>query len=514
MASKKRGASASPRRRSVAEMQKYLNQNKGKIKSFEQSMDAIKQLRDVTKNAARNINSVDKETVVGYLQNPSSNEANLRNVSWYLLSRSQIFDLIVQYLTGIFALDARTVIPTNYDPTGNNNDDQILKSWVDTINMSKNWDVEGEFKNVISTCFIQDVSYNLAFYDDTGLMLYPMPADYCRIISRYYQYGAADFVYAINMNYFNSRQDYLEWIGEPLQSMYKQAQSGSTSWVTVPPEYSACFKARAYDPLTIIPPLSGIFGSLIDLLNEADIQAVASQQEIYKLLVLRLETLKNGVNDWAIDPAVLTKYFDVFTSEAIPDSVSAAILPSNSPIDTISFSSDKPSEVNKVENATRNVLNSVGVGETLDTANISTTSGYQNAILANQIYATNYLLPQVEGWFNRIANIQLSNPSKIHFFRTGQYTKDNLRKNLLEDAQNSLAAKTSIMALDAGFSPLESLAMNHLENDILKLGNKFNEPLSSSFTQSGSTTGQVGQGAPEKDPDELSDSGDRTKQNK
>lgn len=513
MASKKRGASASPRRRSATEMQKKLKQNESKVKSFEQSMDALKQLRDVTKNAARNINSVDKETVVGYLQNPSSNEGNLRNTSWYLLSRSQVYDLIVQYLTGIFALDARTVIP-NYDPTGNNNDQQILKSWVDTINMSKNWDVEGEFKNVISTCFIQDVSYNLAFYSDEGLMFYPMPADYCRIISRYYSYGAADFVYSINMNYFNSRQDYLEWIGEPLQSMYKQAQSGSTSWVTVPPEYSACFKARAYDPLTIVPPLSGIFGSLIDLLNEADIQAVASAQEIYKLLVLRLETLKSQTNDWSIDPAVLSKYFQIFTSEAIPDSVSAAILPSNSPIDSISFASDKPSEVNKVENATRNVLNSAGVGEALDTANISTTSGYQNAILANQLYATNYLMSQVEGWFNRIAHIQLSNPSKIHFFRTGQYTKDDLRKNLLEDAQFSLATKTSILAIDGGFNQLESLALNHLENDILKLGEKFNEPLSSSFTQSGQSVGQVGQGAPEKDSDELSDSGDRTKQNK
>lgn len=55
---------------------------------FADSQEAFKRLRDFTKNSTRNVGVFDKETLRGYFQNIVSNEARLRNLSWYLFYRS------------------------------------------------------------------------------------------------------------------------------------------------------------------------------------------------------------------------------------------------------------------------------------------------------------------------------------------------------------------------------------------------------------------------------------------
>ena len=58
----------------------------------------------------------------------------------------------------------------------------------------------------------------------------------------------------------------------------------------------------------------------------------------------------------------------------------------------------------------------------------------------------------------------------------------------------------------SGFSELDTLSLNFLEEEIFGLSEKL-KPLSSSFTQ----TGNNKSGGQEKDIDELSDAGERTR---
>lgn len=122
------------------------------------------------------------------------------------------------YFASLFCLEARTVIPA-YDVLGNNNDSAILKSYSDTLNMLKNWNIANEFHKVYMTCLTQDVSYNIAYYDETGLYFLPIPPDYCRIA---WQYPTGDFGFAINMRYFEGKYNFLidAW-GEPFTTMWR-----------------------------------------------------------------------------------------------------------------------------------------------------------------------------------------------------------------------------------------------------------------------------------------------------
>ena len=78
---------------------------------------------------------------------------------------------------------------------------------------------------------------------------------------------------------------------------------------------------------------------------------------------------------------------------------------------------------------------------------------------------------------------------------------DSLKKNLIRNGLPS----DELFEL----GEKETLALNFLEQDVLKLSEKL-VPLSTSYTMSG-TKGEVGQGRPTVPDDELSDSGDRSR---
>lgn len=449
-------------------------------KWYDNELQQVKQFRDITKASTKKIQSYNKESVVSYLQNPARNETKLRELSEYLFTRSQLYQRLIMYYATLFNFDARQVIPLSYSLTNKNNDAKILKSYYNTLKMLNNWNINGELLKTSITCLKDDVSYNIAYYDSTGLFLYPMDPDYCRI---YGQYPDGSFAFAVDMTYFRGNQEYLiEALGEPFTSMQNEYLSGGSKWVLVPDEYSACFKFRSYDWQLILPPLSGIFLSLIDLEDAMDVSAVLNQQEIYKLIWLELETITGAKapDQWKVSPAIAVEYFNRLIEEALPDYTSAAIVPGK--LNTISFSdSSGTSENTKITKAEESVLNSAGGAQILLGTELSGSTAFNAAIRADTEYAISTLLPQYQGFLNRIMGYAVNNPSKIKFFHVGRLMTDDFRDKLLKNAQYGLPTKLSIMSL-TGMDELESLALNHLEEDILQLGDRFDDPLSSSFT--------------------------------
>ena len=105
----------------------------------------------------------------------------------------------------------------------------------------------------------------------------------------------------------------------------------------------------------------------------------------------------------------------------------------------------------------------------------------------------------------------MTKPAKVKHFECSVYTREELAKKMLESCQygysNRLAYGTLI-----GVSEKEQLAQIYLETEVLKLQDKMIFPLSSSFTTSNDGyTPETGQGAPEKDPSDLTPEGDRSR---
>jgi hypothetical protein len=242
---------------------------------------------------------------------------------------------------------------------------------------------------------------------------------------------------------------------------------------------------------TILPPYLSIFEALVNLSDLESIQAIASEQEIYKLIWYELETMGKDVDDFRVDPSMSIEYFNRLINEALPPYISAAMVPGK--LETISFTdAQKVNDTNKIANATETVLNTAGGAEILNGKSISGAEAFRYAQVVNTEYAISSLLGQTQGWVNRFLSLQLGNPCRVEFFPVSVYTKDVLKKDLLESCQYGYSNKIAYNTLN-GISEKQTLAMAFFEEEVLGLHDIMKYPLSSSFTTAGTDpTGENG----------------------
>ena len=489
--------STTTKQRTAAEKKEWYEKN------TQNTQNAFKQIRDVTKTARQTtLNSYSKDSVISYLQNISSNENNLRNLSRYLFYRSQVYFRLIMYNATMFDLNARTVIPP-YDPTKEIDSQKILKSYYETLQWLDRMNLQHEFLPVLINNFIEDVFYGCCWIDETGIFILQLPPEYCKISGKYF---TGDFSYSVDMSYYKKYEYLIEYLGEPLSSMYSAyGGDNANKWQPMPDEYALCTKYRVESWETVCPPYSGLFMDLIGLLNLADVQAVADEQQIYKLITATIPLLKNSdiPDDWAVDVKTALEYYKKLEA-SLPDYVGCAITPI--PLDVISFSDDQASDTTKIQKATKEVLNTSGGAQILNSSTISGAEAFRSATRADTELAISSLLGQISGWTNRMLSYLVSNPAKVKFFEVSAYTKDAFKESLQKDMNYGYVSALAINSLN-GFSELDTLALNHLERDILKLDERF-IPYQTASTQSGSSDES---GAPEKSDTEISDEGEKTK---
>jgi len=491
---------------SVTELREWYDKNKNRLSNYELAEDQIKMLRDVNKNSSgKNVTTFSKETVVTYLQNPSRNEANLRNLSRYLYYRSNIYFRICEFFANMPMLNARQVIP-KMDLNKGLDQKKSLKSYNDTLELLDRMNLVRNFKKVYSTVFREDVFYGLYWIDDTGMIIIPWDPDYAKI-SGITSYG--NYTFAIDVSWFRTRQDILESWGEPYTTLYDNYDKrGESKWQEVK-ENGICIKFRD-DWELVVPPFSGIFLDLINLANLAEIQSVMDEQSIYKLVYKKAQLLPNGrtADEFAISTDLDIKYFDVF-KELLPDYVATGFVLGDEDLGVIDFSDnqDSAADSTRLSKAITQVLTTAGGGEVLDGANVNSAAAFKAAMIANTRFALSSIIPQTEAWLNMVLDQQLSNPSKCHLFMVSPYTQDDFKENLLTGAQNGLPTSLAYNTFNE-MSELDTMAMLEMQ-EILNIPDRLT-PLSTSYTQSG-TKGEVGQGRDPVPDDELSDSGNRSR---
>jgi hypothetical protein len=513
MAQYKKGASNAPTKKqpTAAEMREWYEKNKGILDKYAAIKEALLNFRDISKSTNfKSIQSIPQEQLKEYLENPTSYEGKLRDISWYLLSRSQVYYRLIKYNANMFMLDARSVIP-EYSLTKENNKDKILKSYEKTLKILNQMGLKYEFLKVTTDCFVQDVFYGVVYFDENSnttpsMFILPIPPEYCKIQGLW---SNGTFAYAMDMTFFKKYSNLLDMWGEPFTTLYREYEKDNIRWKLMPQKWGVCMKFRIEDPEIILSPFLGLFSALLGLNEREDLDNIAAEQEIYKLLVATMPLISGSENpdDFAVDPSICLEYFSKLC-DALPQYTDAIITPI--PIEAISFNNDTvTSDTNKIQNATKTVLNTSGGSQVLNSADISSSSGYKMAAIADTAFAISTLLPQIEAWVNYFVGQYVSHPCKIKFFEVSKYTAEDFRKNLLEDAQNGLPTKLAIASMN-GLSELDTLSLNFLEQDILKLSDRFDSPLSTSYTQTSNKTA----GGQEKDIGDLSDEGERSRDKK
>lgn len=501
---------------SVAAIREQFKQDeeKQKLNYAKASEDKVKRvLRDLSRNGAtKTLSTTNKEKIKGYLTgNIYANSANLIAASRYLYYRSPIYAKMCNLYADMYCLDCRKVSPNYTFSKGL--DTKALKNFDETISFLDILNIKNNALAPILNMYIQDVSFNLFFHDDTGSMFYNIDPSEAIIDSIYTSDGGTCLGFALNMSKWRSqdRQSLIEWIGDPLLSMWKEYEKTGISYIHVPAEYSMVLKFRLDMIDAIIPPLLPYLSQLANLNDLIDTQATADDLSFYKLIYLPLATLNSAKNsdDWKITPDLAIDYFDIAQKNAIPDGVSSAVIPGDE-LKTIDFSDNVSEDVNRVENSQQQILGGAGGAGALLNANkaVNNTELIKSALKAESAYVITGVLAQLDAWTNLQLSLNLSDHCHVQYSPVTIFTKEDYRKNLLESNQYGFMYRLEYGTL-LGYTERQTMAELLFESQLLNLQDLMQYPLQSSYTTSndGNQTG----GRPEKDSGELSPSGERSR---
>ena len=404
-------------------------------------------------------------------------------------------------------LRCRKVTPT-YDLVKGGDATKALKSMNDTIEVLERMGIHDAFTEALINTYVEDVYYGLKFMDDTGMFLFRLDPDDCIIDGRYM---TKDFSMAIDMSKWRNaqRQAIIEFLGSPLKEMYAEYERTGVKYVHCPDEYAVVLKFRSDLWDTVVPPFSSLFLQLTALEDNKDQQAVADELSIYKLVYLPMKVLSgtDEADDFEVTPDITLDYFNRLLETGLPPYVAGAVIPGDE-LKVIDFSSSVDNDVNRVEKASNQILSTGGGGAILNSSQIDSTAALNAWLKEETEFAISTLMPQINGWVNRMLSYELSNPCKVDHFEISIYTKEEFRKSMLESCQYSFANRIAYNTL-LGVSEKESLANLWFETDVLKLQDKMVFPLSSSFTSSGDSN-DVGRPSLD-DTEPISDSGERSR---
>ena len=506
--SKKNSATGSSNKKqpTAAEMREWYAKNKKTIENFEKAKEAL-QLVDPTKSSNKTFNTFSKEKLRTYMKNPLTNYKNLRNLSKYLYYVSQAYRRLIHYYANIPDLRYRSVIPRidlnkGFDV---NND---MKSYYDTLMFIDELPLCTEFHKLLIKAWVEDASFGVAYFTDKGngrydMFILPLPSDYC-VITGLYSDGSIAFDF--DMTYFNSKQELIDWWGYPFDQMYKEYQKDTRNnrYQPVPDDVSVALKVNLDTPDQILMPFMGMFSSLISLNDLVEISAVADEQEIYKLLSIKIPLINSdSPDDFAVDPETAIDYYNRLV-DSLPDYTNAVLLPGLD-VEDVSFDSNKINEVSKVEKATKEIFGSAGGGQVLHNTNISGSTGLKLAIKTDEMQALKPLLGEIEAITNRLISYQLNNASKIKFLEVTKYTSEEYKDSLIKSMNYGLPFVMTVGSM-SGYSEIDLIAMANV-NNTLNIESLF-RPMATASTRSSEDSAG---GAPVKSDTEISDSGEDTR---
>ena len=504
MAQKKSTTASQP---SVEEVKAvYANAPKHEM-NFAKGEKALKEMVDLTKGTVtQTVSPINRETLRNYFINAPRYQGKFRDAARYLYYRSNVFYRICLWYSSMFSLGCRIVTP-QYSLTKTNNNNKAKKSLNDTLDMLDNFDLQHTLMAGLINCFVEDVFYGLRYTDNSGTIIIRIPQEYCIIDG---QYQSGDFSYAVNIGALYGKKDWqymIEQWGSPLLDMYHEWQETKDKFIHMPDKYAVCLKYDIKDPKIIIPPLARIMLMLSALEDNIDIQAVADQLSIFKLVYLPLDTITSAKDsdEFKVSPDLAVQYFNKILDDALPKYVSGGVIP-GAELKTIDFAQNAEDDVNRVQTATDNIFSTAGGGAILNTRFINNNLALKIWLQEETSFAITTLLPQIEGLTNRLLGYEVSNPAHVEYLKVSPYTQADKAEEFLKSCQYSFASRLAYNTL-LGISEKQTLAMIYMENELLGLPDLMIHPLMSSYTQS--SDGEAGR--PETPDEELTDSGQRTR---
>lgn len=480
----------------IKNRERYSTNTRRKMVNMDFSAVNSLVLSDINNTKSKSYTIYSKSKLRDAIKNPKQNEQALREISQFLYRVSAQYRRLIKYQAEMLPL------PYNVIPLINYADDvdyeSVLNDYYSVCALLQKMNLPHELKKVLTVSWREDCFYGYIYETDNTFYIMPLDGQYCKLSS--IEDGCYNF--AFDFSYFKKYPVYLEYWDKEFKQKYSKYESGGNSmkWQELDPAKTICIKINEENAEEVIPPMIGIFEDLLDIIDYKSLLKNREELSNYKLIVQKIPLIGNSkdVNDFAIDLDDAIAFGDRL-SEATPELVGSVVTPMD--IDTVEFKKDDTSDINMVSQATQNMLDAGGYSRMLWNSDKGGSVGLDASIKTDEAMSLE-ILKQIQRWTNRYVKTVLNGTSvsvKFHditIFNRGSYLSD-----LQSQASLGLPVKLE-WATAKGMTPLEVQGAMILENDILKLHEKF-IPLTSSYQQSANS--EVG--APTVDDGELTEEG-------
>lgn len=476
-----------------------------KLKQFAEAYDKMLKLVDLETNNNKTWTVFNKDSLRGYLQNPytSSAQESLRNLSKFLYTLSFPLRRIVHYFASLPDFSAYK-INLDFSLIEENDEESLLQDYENAARFLRKMNLVSNMFKLLTIAWREGVVYFQPYQDEDGsLLMQPLDSRYCRISSVGYNnlyHVAFDFTFFTGSNSF-----FLDiWDPEYKKKYNAYLKDAKLRWQEL--DTARVFKIDVSDPDLLISPFASLFEPIIDLIDLQSLMAIKDSLEIYKLLVMRIPLLNSqSPDDMALSLELAKKFYNKAAADLPPE---IGLILSPMEVDPISFDKHATSDTNAIADSYENLMEETGVAQVFSSSRLTGSSSVRMSMLTDALFATKGIMQQVEAFVNERIQMEYPNSAAyIKFIDVVTYTRDERISQVEKAANAGMPVKLEYMAL-LGYDPLESIANDWLETKLGLATTKFIHPLVSSHTQSANSTDG---GAPEKDDGELSDEGEKTK---
>lgn len=474
----------------------------------------VLQLIDLTSSKTQSYTVYSKDNLRTYLQNPSTeaNQKNLRNLSEFLYTVSHVYRRLVLNKANQF--DAKSYIV--YPKLNDNGDveESSYQNYIKTSNYVQGMHLDTQVRKCLIKAWLDDVVYGFCYGEpeNDNFFIHILNPDYCKISSVDYYSGKINF--AFNFSFFDGSNSFYLDVYDPIfNKMYNSYKSDSKlRWQELPPEKTFCLKINEENLDYPIPPFSGMFNSLIDLVDLSQIQAVKDELSAYKLIWAKIPTISGSkeVDDFAVDLELANQFYKKLQG-IIPDGIALGLSPLD--LNDINFEANAAEDTNVVNKAYQNLIEANG-DIVLNSNKITNSESFKRAMMVESATAMS-----VVHQFNTFVNFYIKNNLGIEdviveFSDVSKYFKDDKIDQLLKLGGYGVPIKNQLISL-LGISPAQARSLEYLEDKIGLAKTKWVSPLVSSNVQSGNIdNGDGSDGRPKKDDSEIGSDGVATRDKK
>lgn len=456
--------------------------------------------RDLNNNTSTPTFSLySKDDITTYLANPYRYEKQLRKAVIYINGASPHFRRLIQYFAGLSDL-SYVVSPYRIDPK-RINAKSVNRNYRRVLNVMSAMSVKTQFPKILTVCLREDTFYGTMWITNDNITIQQLPSEYCSISSIEGNVLNVTF----DFSYFDSNKRQLDNYPQEFRTKYAIYQNDrTTKWIELDAPTSFAIKCNNDILDYSIPPFAGILREIYDIEDYKQLKLTKTALENYAMIVMNLPMNEDG--SWAIDLDKAKEFWRNLDS-VLPEEVGSVLSPMD--IEKISFERSNTGDTNTIADAEQNLFTAAGVSSLLFNNEKASANALSLSIKADQA-VTYGIVKSIEDVINRYIQSQnFGKNFKVTFLDVSPYNRKEAGEAYLKACQFGVPL-VSYYCASQGLGQAEMDCMNFLENEILDIKSTF-IPLQSSTTQSSSAQSDEG-GSPEKDTDDLTDSGEQSRE--